>query len=503
MNLKLSEDKRFLEIEKVDNINEFDQLRHSLTRKVKNYRFIPSVKQGLWDGSVSFYDSKDRIPSGLWKYCYDALKEFGYSCNISNIENLFDPNLDKDDFYEFVEDLYKRDKIKPRDYQVDAAYRILKYRRTASLMSTSSGKTLVIYTVLAYALAKGLIKNMLMIVPNVSLVIQATNDFYEYNRHHDKKVKVQQVYHGREESYGTNVTIGTYQSLVKLDKNYFKKFDAVVVDELHKAKANSITKIMGNLWHCNYRFGVTGTLPSEKTAEYLTIVSQTGPIVNRVGADELIQDGYITPVKITVLRLKYKDQSIKESFYELSKRLDSTKLFQEEKKFITSYAPRLNFLSNLISKGKYNTLVLFHLIEHGKALYEKILSIKGENVFYVDGNTKAKDREDYKKYMEQGHGRILVASYGTFSTGISINNIHNIFLTESFKSDILIKQSIGRGLRKHGSKDILNVVDVVDDLSYVTEHGFEYVNYTMKHGKERMRIYKKEKFPFVIKEINL
>jgi type I site-specific restriction endonuclease len=96
---------------------------------------------------------------------------------------------------------------------------------------------------------------------------------------------------------------------------------------------------------------------------------------------------------------------------------------------------------------------------------------------------------------------ILVASFGTFATGISIRNIHNIFLMESFKSDFIVRQSIGRGLRLHKDKKELNIIDLVDNFSFDTLYGYKYENFIIKHCKERIRIYKKEKFPFEIQNV--
>ena len=99
--------------------------------------------------------------------------------------------------------------------------------------------------------------------------------------------------------------------------------------------------------------------------------------------------------------------------------------------------------------------------------------------------------------MEGRNDVILVASFGTFSTGISIKNIHNIFFTESFKSEIIIRQSIGRGLRLHKEKDVLSIVDFVDNFCY---DGWK--NYLYKHGDARQKIYKEQKFPYDVKKVN-
>jgi superfamily II DNA or RNA helicase len=100
--------------------------------------------------------------------------------------------------------------------------------------------------------------------------------------------------------------------------------------------------------------------------------------------------------------------------------------------------------------------------------------------------------------MNMGDNKILIATYGTFSTGISIKNIHNIFLVESYKSEVLIKQSLGRGMRQMEGKDKVNVIDFVDDFTTG-----KYENYLMKHSKARIDIYKKERFEYKIYNVKL
>lgn len=504
MKLTLSDDKKFLKLSNVESAIEYEQLKIILTKKVANYRFIPAVKRGAWDGAISFIDAYDRIQSGLWLYIEQNMNKNNFNVSYEGIERLFDDEVSYEDFLEFCNKTFEKIEKKPRDYQIEAAYNIIKFRRCCSLMATNSGKTMVAYIVFAYLVHTKKINHLLMIVPNVSLVVQATNDFLEYNEQDQVKLRIQQVYSGTEKNVGCNLTIGTYQSLVKLGQEYFNKFDSVIIDETHKAQTVSITKIMNKLTHADYRIGMSGTLPTDTTAEHLTVISQTGPVVNNINNETLISEGYSTPVKISIIRMKYADAEIRKGFYEMSKSLDGNVQYSNEKKYVVENVKRFNFVTKLIASSTKNSLVLFHLIDHGKKLYNELCKIKGkDNVLYVDGNVSTDSRELSKKIMESKDNITLVASFGTFSTGISINNIHNIFLTESFKSPIVILQSIGRLLRLHKNKDIANVIDLVDDLSYETEHGFKYVNFLMKHHKERLRIYKSQNFPIQIKEVDL
>ena len=150
---------------------------------------------------------------------------------------------------------------------------------------------------------------------------------------------------------------------------------------------------------------------------------------------------------------------------------------------------------NFICKTTKNSLVLFHNVKdgYGRRIYDYIREKTADKVvFYVDGGTSPSLRDDYINLMEEGEDKILVASFGTFSTGISINNIHNVFFVESYKSEKIVRQSIGRGMRLKDGKDRVNIIDFVDDFSITKANK----NYLLKHGEERMRIYKEQGFPF-------
>jgi superfamily II DNA or RNA helicase len=500
MQLKLSQDKKFLIIESCTEL-EYEQMKLSLTKKIDGWRFHPLVKKRLWDGNISFIKG-NKIPSGLWKEVIDIGKEYNLKIEMSGVKSMFDEEINEEEFskwaYEFFE---KHPKFQPRDYQIHAAFQILRYRRCLAELATSAGKTLISFMVIAYLFEVLKKKRILFIVPNVSLVIQATEDFDEYNLNDRIPLKVQQIYAGAKIKKSSNVVVGTYQSLVKKEDDYFEEFDVVMVDETHKAKSFSIRTIMDKCWHCDYRFGLSGTIPKRGTVDRLTLMSCTGPLITNVSANFLQQEGHVTACKVSIIEMDYATDKQKESFYFLSKTPEDRKtLFNLEQNFIVSSQKRRDFISKVIGNTKQNSLVLFYRIDQGEALYNDLRAVEGKEVYYVDGGTDKDIRELYKKKMEKGNNVILVASYGTFSTGISINNIHNIFLTESFKSEVIIRQSIGRGLRKHSSKDMLNIIDFVDDFRW-THEGKTWKNYMYKQSESRIEIYVEQKFPYEVKRL--
>ena len=264
MVLTLTEDNRFLRIDEANEL-ELEQLNISLTKRIDSWRFNPLVKRGLWDGYVSYIKDDKWIPVGLWRYVMTLCKEYRFELKVNGITRLFDPNITMESFEAWVNDFFNGSKMVPRDYQIEAAFNILKFKRCLAELATSAGKTMISFMVVSYMLEKQKATKILFIVPNVSLVVQATEDFYEYNWQNRIKIKVQQIYAGQKLKPNANIVIGTYQSLVKKDKDYFDEFDAVIVDETHKAKSQSIKDILAKCRNAHYKFGLSGTLPKAKS----------------------------------------------------------------------------------------------------------------------------------------------------------------------------------------------------------------------------------------------
>lgn len=498
MELTLIEDNNFLRIDEATEL-ELEQLNISLTRRIDAWRFNPLVKRGVWDGYVSYVKDNKWIPAGLWQEVTKVCKQYKFDLKLHGITRLFDKDISAEVFEEWSLDFFKGhpDGITPRDYQIEAAFNILKFKRSLSELATSAGKTLISFLTVAYLLEKKKVNKILFIVPNVSLVVQATEDFGEYN--HDNRIKmlIQQIFAGQKIKDNRNIVIGTYQSLVKKPKEFFDDFGAVIVDETHKAKSASIKTILQKCRYAEYRYGLSGTIPKDNSLDKLTLMSQTGPLITEIKAAFLQKQGHIAGCNVNIIEMDYAPESAKQAFMELaSNKYDSKDVFSLEQNYIINSTGRLNFITKLISKVSKNSLVLFHRIEHGKKIYEMLRQRSDKKVYYVDGQTDTDIREEYKNKMELGDEMVIVASYGTFSTGISIKKIHNIFFTESFKSEVIIRQSIGRGLRQHESKDAVNIIDFVDDLRFD-----EWQNYLYRHSTERKKIYRQEKFSFKVKKV--
>jgi superfamily II DNA or RNA helicase len=479
---------------------EIEQLNLSFKKQVANAKWDPRVKKGWWDGYISYFKSNRYLPSGLWNEVVELSRQYNFPLSIEGIERKFDRSVSKEEFTQWVEDYWKNSTMKPRDYQIETAFNIIKYQNCLAELATSAGKSLIIFMVIAFLLEQNKGKKILMIVPTVDLVIQATEDFYEYNSastHLD--LEIQQIYAGSVIRNNSNIVIGTYQSLVKKPKEYFDSFDAVIVDETHKAKSASIKSILEKC-EAGRKFGLSGTIPKPGTLDRLTLMAYTGPVITSIRADFLMEQGHITPCEVYVIEMDYADQEVKDGFKTLFQRSeeDRKRMLNLEQNYCIQSDLRLNFITDMILKNQKNCLVLFYRIEYGNRLYDTLRQKSERRVFYIDGSIDKELRENHKAELEEGEGKIMIASYGTFSTGINVKNIHTIYLTESFKSEVIIRQSIGRGLRQHADKKKLIIVDFVDDYCVG-----KFKNYLYKHSLVRQEIYSEQNFPFSVRKADL
>ena len=516
LRFKVSEDHQWMIlVESLDEV-EKKQIEISLTKKIHNFYFHPLVKKKIWDGSICFIEKKGgfwKVPIGLWRELMDIGEEYKMDIEINGLDEIVlrDPTLEE--FTEWVNEFFKDGILgdpnkKPRDYQIETAWKLIKYRYSVSEVATSSGKTLISFMIFAYLKSKGLIRKFLMIVPNTNLVFQGSDDFVDYGL--DKlDVRIQQIGGGSKLREGCDIIMGTFQSLVKQGPEFFEEVDCVFVDEAHHTNSMSIKKIVSQCMHSKWRFGLTGTLTKKGTADYLTIQQFLGPLVVEIPPSFLFENNYATPVSIKVVIMDWLEEEYKQKLAEIKQnnsksgdsKIEGNEFYNIERKLVIESKKRLNYVVDFINKTSKNSLVLFQSVkdEYGKQIFNALREKSAEKeVFYVDGETSESLREEYKTRMSSGENKVLIATYGTFSTGISINNLHNIFLVESYKSEVLIKQSLGRGMRKMEGKERVNVIDFVDDFS-----SKGYQNYLIKHGEARIEIYKRESFDYKIFRVKL
>ena len=290
----------------------------------------------------------------------------------------------------------------------------------------------------------------------------------------------------------SNLFISTWQSLYQMPTEYFKQFDYIIGDEAHLFKAQSLTSILTSCINTKYRIGLTGTLDGTKTHK-LVLEGLFGIVEKVISTKELIDKKQLADFEIKCLILKHDDVMCLQL---------KDKTYQDEISYLVGNEQRNKFIKNLAVSMNTNTLVLFQMVDkHGKILYDMIRNtenIGDRKIFFVHGGTDTEDRENIRKIMEEENDAIVVASFGTFSTGVNIRNLLNIIFASPSKSRVRNLQSIGRGLRQSEGKQIAVLYDIADDLRFK-----KHMNFTLKHFIERCRTYNEEKFTYKFYKILL
>lgn len=470
-------DEAFIKIEADRSI--IQELSEFFTFYVPGYKFMPTYRNKMWDGKIRLLNQRDdTIYAGLADYIDKFARDREY---LLNYEYEFgDYEFSLKEAREFVVQNKHQIKMAPRDYQMEAFVHAVRKNRCLLLSPTASGKSFIIYLLSIYYNTPTLI-----VVPTTTLVHQMAADFEEYGF----EGKIHKIYGGQEkENIDAQIVITTWQSVYKLKPNWFKRYGVVIGDEAHLFKAKSLTDILTKMGNTKYRFGFTGTLDGTQTHK-LVLEGLFGPVHRVTTTKELIDKKQLSSFNIKCIVLQYDEPT---------RKLLKNATYQDEMNFIVTNDKRNRFLKNLTLSLEGNTLLLFQYVEkHGKVLHD-IMKNEREHVFFVHGGVEGEDRNDIRKIVETQNDAIIIASYGTFSTGINIKNLHNIIFASPSKSRIRNLQSIGRGLRLGDNKESATLFDVADDLVYKSKK-----NHTILHLVERIKTYNDEKFDYKIYNVKL
>jgi superfamily II DNA or RNA helicase len=445
---------------------------------VEGYRFMPKYKAGIWDGRVPFMEKNGNFQIGLIRYIYEFVKQDGLKIHI-------DPSLleridgVQDDLADVTNE-WMSDEFVPRDYQFEGAVKALFYKRGILEHATSAGKSLTMSIMIMYALKKKLASKVLILVPGIGLVKQLTSDFQEYGVPPDLIGQ----YYGLQKDTDNPIIISTWQSMC-VQPELTQTFDMIIVDETHGLKGNVVRSVAENAINANIRIGVTGTMPENKDSQY-AIEGALGPVLHKITAKQLIEQKHASDIIIKVPFINY-PKSIAKELKGIT--------YDMEKKWLEEYDQRNSVIKVIankhLEKGQ-NLLVLVDHISHGEALVQKMNELEGVETFFVTGDTHPDERERIRKYTNDHEKVVIVATYGVFSTGISIKRLHSVIFASAGKSKIRVLQSIGRGLRLHKDKKKLILYDIGDSLTY-----------SEKHLRSRIAIYDKAEFSVDAFEINL
>tara|TARA_B100001057_G_C22854663_1_gene952267 strand:+ start:578 stop:2044 length:1467 start_codon:yes stop_codon:yes gene_type:complete len=452
------------------------ELSDQFTFDIPGAKYMPQYKKRYWDGKIRLFNLQtgeiyvgllDKIVSFCkhhkYEYKFEDSKFYGTPFEVNEMISL-----------EGVKDYMNAiSKTPPRDYQIEGVYDALRHNRRLVISPTASGKSLMIYSIVRYFAEQN--KKTLIVVPTTSLVEQMHKDFASYGW--DADSYCQKIYAGKEKEINSPVVITTWQSIYKLPKTYFEKFEVVVGDEAHQFKSASLVKIMTKLHQAKYRYGFTGTLDGTQTHK-LVLEGLFGPSYKTIKTHELMEKGYLAKLNAKIILLQHKATPFD--------------TYEEEIQYLINHEQRNKFIKNLALDLKGNTLILYSRVEtHGEVLYNLINNNDDRKVFFIHGGVDVHDRELTRSITEGEKNAIIVASYGTFSTGINIKNLHNVIFASPSKSKIRNLQSIGRVLRKGTNKFKATLYDIADDCSTDSKK-----NYTLNHLVERIKIYNEENFNY-------
>ena len=452
------------------------EISDHFTFLVPGHTFVPAYRKKLWDGKIRLFNVMNHL---LYYGLLEHLCKFLY---LRNYKTKFVDDFNTELVILTHDDLPKLP-VEIRDYQLNAINHALTNHSSLHLSPTASGKSLIIYILVRYLKLKTLI-----LVPTTSLVSQMYNDFREYGW--DVANNCHTVFAGRDKGSELPVIISTWQSIYKMQQKYFEQYELVIGDESHGFKSKSLTAIMTKCINAKYRIGTTGTLDGTQTHK-LVLEGLFGKVHKVTTTKKLIDQKHLSPFTINALVYIHPD-SICHNLKGIN--------YQEELEYLISSEARNKYIVNLTIGLERNTLLLFRFVEkHGQLLYDMIKeNTNDRKIFFVYGGTDTDTREQIRAIVESERNAVIVASYGVFSVGVNIRNLHNIIFASPSKSRIRNLQSIGRGLRLSDKKEIATLYDIADDLKFKNKK-----NYTLEHFEERVKTYKEENFPLATYHIQL
>ncbi len=444
---------------------------------------MPAYKLGRWDGTKTYFSIGGTGYLAHLDIILPIIENDGYDIEVEDLRQ------HQDITFTPVTENYWADQGKTwpkghpeagtpivlRDYQFDVVNKFLENPQSLQEVATGAGKTITTATLSHLCEPYG---RTMVIVPNKSLVVQTEEDYINLGLDVG-------VYFGDRKELNRTHTICTWQSLNVLDKKSYdddtlslaefcEGVNAVIIDEVHQAKAEVLTKLLTqNFKNCPIRWGLTGTIPKEAW-EFQGILASIGPVINRVSAYDLQQKDVLAQLNINILQTN--DVQVFRSY-------------PEEYSFLVTDPNRLDWIANKIKEVSQNgnTLVLINRIDTGNKLIELI-----PDAVFVSGGMKLTDRKDEYDEIKTSSDKIIIATYGVAAVGINIPRIFNLVLIEPGKSFVRVIQSIGRGIRKAEDKDHVEIWDITSACKYAK-----------RHLTERKKYYKEAKYPFTITKVNI
>jgi len=462
------------------------------TFEVPGAKFSPKVKSGMWDGKIRMLNGMTgMIYLGLKDRVIEFLERRGIEYELDD-RLVIDNDIPEDAGHHLAK---KFDTLfECRDYQNEAVVAALKNERMLMLSPTSSGKSFIIYLIARYHAARG--RKVLLLVDSKSLLKQMGQDnFPNYNKNRELSFG---YYNAGEvpEVVEHDMTLCLYQSIAKNVAPWFDQFDVILCDEAHKYKAMSLKNLMEKTTKIRYKIGFTGTIDGAKSNEW-TLNGVFGETHQIITTKELMDEGSVSEFDISILTLKY-DDSVVRRYRNCKKNKKEKKItYHDESEFLKTLEERDDFLVRLMEARDGVSLLLLKHVEHVETIAEKLTERVDRPVHMIVGKLSSDERESIRQNVNKSKDAIIVATYGTMSTGVDIPSITTLVMGFPYKSRITVLQSIGRALRVT-DRGKAKVFDIVDDLTIG-----RLKNYTLKHLNERVKIYTQEQFDYTFKTVKI
>lgn len=456
--------------------------------QVPSARFHPAFKAKAWDGTIRLFNTfNKRLYVGLVPRLLEYARENELNV-VYDTDEFADREVSEIEIQAFINKLKTKNlwpKFEIAQDQLRAITACFRKQRITLLSPTASGKSFIIYLNLWWWKRKTLI-----IVPRVGLVTQMYNDLLSYGMPEEYMHKITA---GEDKQTDKPIVISTWQSIYKQPEKYFQQYECLIGDEVHGFKSTALTSIATKCVNASIRIGVTGTLDDTQAHE-MVVRGLFGDVYRASTTSELQAEGRLSTLKIKCIVLEYDDE-----YRKSVKKKKEISSYQDEIKLLVGNTNRNRFITNLVLSLKGTTLLLFRRTdEHAKIVYDLIQQKATVPVHYIDGGVRPSEREEIRQLAINNNNTIIVASYGTTSTGVNIPNINNIVFGSPLKSKITVLQSIGRALRLADNKTTATLYDISDNLS-----SGNYENYGIIHMRKRLELYIAEDFEYRVYNVAL
>ena len=450
-----------------------ESLREKFSVENKNARFSGRKFKGMDRKSV--ITATGRFDVGMFPQIAKYLKSIGVTCIY---DDLFKNRVKSTivDTKELLDDLC----FSMRYYQYDAIVKGLNRGYGIFELGTGAGKSLLTASLCENVLLHKPDWKILIVVPGKTLHSQLGNDFEKYNVQFNWS-----RWGANYELEDTNVVIvnNEFLTLHASNNKWIKNVDMVIADEAHKIHGESTISKVVNSIKTPHKFGMTGTLPKDIFKRW-KIIGTFGEVIYRKPVSELKNEGFLTESTINMIKLIHHNPPV----FKATK-LDKNKAYIDEVEWITTNKARNKPIADKAKSLDRNSLILVDRLAHGETFLE-LLKDSGKDVIFIHGGVPEKDRQELLRKMEVQDNIIAIAMGAIFSTGINVKNIHHVIFGYGGKSFIRIIQSIGRGLRLHDEKDVLEIHDFYDNVRYSDDHAQKRLGYYTKedHKVQKTKI---------------